>query len=577
MRSSPEMPPQAADRIIDRRRYRQVRRFILGIAVQTLLWDGLFALPLLRWIRPDPVRRWQAAAARYRELATRMGGILIKLGQFLSTRVDLFPVEVTAELANLQDEVPAAPCSDIITVIEADFGRPLQEIFTEIDETPVGSASLAQAHRASLPDGDQVVVKVLRPDIHVIVETDLEAIGLLCRWLKIMKHVRERMDLDRLLEEFAATTRDELDMRLEAANLDRFAADFQDDPNVLVPRVYKEFSSQCTLTLENVGYLKIGDVEMIRDCGISPGLVADRLYDVYMHQIFKSNFIHADPHPGNIFVKPLPTPDEERRGQREFLPGDPVPHVDTRPFQLVFIDFGMMAAVSDRLRTAMRMAIIGIGTQDAFKVVQAFVMSGMLRRGADLRHLERAHQEWLQKIWGLRMGKMSETAIREVRTFMREYRDLILETPFQIQAEMLFIGRAIGILAGLTTRIDPEFDPWTKAFFYAKEFAKEEMTEEWQGVWEEALMLGKNLSRIPAHMEQVLTRAKQGALAVQVSLSPETRKSIRRIDRSVKQFAWMVITAALLISGVIVGRDDLFGASMIGLSVLSFLWGMRRS
>ena len=123
------------------------------------------------------------------------------------------------------------------------------------------------------------------------------------------------------------------------------------------------------------------------------------------------------------------------------------------------------------------------------------------------------------------------------------YRDLIRETPFQFQADMLFISRAIGILAGLATAIDPEFDPWSKALFYAKRFAREELTEDWQGFWEEIFMLGKHVWRIPSHLEQVLTRTKQGALTVQVTLSPEMRRAIHRIDLSVKRFAWMVITA----------------------------------
>jgi predicted unusual protein kinase regulating ubiquinone biosynthesis (AarF/ABC1/UbiB family) len=196
-----------------------------------------------------------------------------------------------------------------------------------------------------------------------------------------------------------------------------------------------------------------------------------------------------------------------------------------------------------------------------------------------MRRLEEAHQEWLQKIWGLRLGKLQETALRELRYFMREYRDLIMETPFQVEADMLFIGRATGILAGLTTTIDPEFDPWTKTFIYAKRFAKEELTADWQGIWEELAMLGRQAWKIPAHLEQVLARTKQGALAVQVSLSQQTRKAIRRIDSSVRRFAWMVITAALLISGVnlhIAGKDRPFGVIMIALSILTFLWAMRR-
>jgi len=564
---------------IDRKRYRRVRWFFTKIFFQMIWWDAVFNRSLLRWLRPAPLPRWQSVARQYRTLATEMGGILIKLGQFLSTRVDILPPEITGELAGLQDEVPPDSFEDIVKVVEADFNRPLNEIFAQFSRTPVGSASLAQAHPAVLSTGEAVCVKVLRPKIHMLVETDLKAMRLVNAWLKRFKNIRNRMDLDVLLNEFAETTWDELDMLKEKANIKRFAADFAENPHVYVPRIYAEYCNTCTLTLENVNYIKIGDIEAIKTCGIQTSLLADRLYDVYMHQIFVSNFVHADPHPGNLFIKPLPHPEEIEEGITDFAPGDSVPYKKDRTFQIVFIDFGMMAEISERLKAAMRMGAIGLGTRDAHKINQAYVVAGFLMPGAEMRRLEEAHQVWLQKLWGLRLGKLQEASMVEIRYFLREYRDLIMETPFQMQADMLYAGRAVGILVGLTTTIDPEFDPWSKTLTYARRFAREEVSDEWQGLWEELFMIGKYLRTIPAELESVLTRAKQGALTIQVSLSPQTRRSIRRIDLSVKRFAWMVITAALLISGVnlhIAGRDYPLGIALIVISALTLLWGMRR-
>ncbi len=518
-------------------------------------------------------------ARQYRELAAQMGGILIKLGQFLSTRVDLFPVEVTRELASLQDNVPPDSHEEIIRVVEETFGRPIHTLFPHFDPIAVGSASLAQAHVAGLPDGQPVVVKVLRPHIFSIVETDLAALRLVCKWLKRFKHINQRMDLDRLFQEFATTTWNELDLNIEKENIHRFAKNFAVNPNVTVPKIYEDYCAGRAMTLENVGYIKISDTDTMEACGISCSQVADLLYDIYMHQIFVDNLVHVDPHPGNLFVKPLPLPEEISAGITSFAPGAVAPYAEERPFQLIFIDFGMVAEISERLKAAMRLGAIGVGTQDARKIIQAYVMAGALRPGADLRRLEEAHQEWLQKAWGLRLGSLHETARREIRYFMREYRDLITETPFHIQADMLFISRAVGILAGLTNTIDPHFDPWSKTLTYAKLFAREELTGDWQGLWEEIFIVGKNIWRLPSRMEQLLTRANQGALAVQVSLSRETRRAIRRIDLSVRRFAWMVITVGLLVSGVnmhIAGKDRPYGIILIILSVMAFLWGIRK-
>jgi len=297
-----------------------------------------------------------------------------------------------------------------------------------------------------------------------------------------------------------------------------------------------------------------------------------------MRQVFTTNFVHVDPHPGNLFVKPLPTDAEAQQQISAFLPGQPAAHAVNRAFQLVFIDFGMTAEVSPRIKAAMRMAAIGLSTQDTRKVIQAYIVAGALRPGTDLRRLEEAHQEWLQKVWGLKLGKIQETAFREMRYFLREYRDLMLGTPFQLQADMLLIGRALGILAGLATRIDPEFDPWQCTLPYAKRFAREELTGDWEGLWQEIFMLARHMRRIPAELDQVLTRAKQGALTIQVSLSPETRRAIRRIDQSVKRFAWMVLTVGLLVSGVnlhIADKNPPMGLILVGLAVVALLWGLR--
>src|SRR5215217_571587 len=169
---------------IDFRRYRKVRRFVTRTFVQIVWWDVVLNVPGLRRFRRPPLVRYQAIARRYRALAGEMGGVLIKLGQFLSTRVDILPMEITQELAGLQDEVPPERFADVVRQIEEDFGRPLSQVFSWVAPEPIGAASLAQVHPARLPTGEEVVVKVLRPGIDVLVQTDLAAVRLAARLLK---------------------------------------------------------------------------------------------------------------------------------------------------------------------------------------------------------------------------------------------------------------------------------------------------------------------------------------------------------------------------------------------------------
>ena len=183
---------------LQRKRYHRIIAFAAGVLCQTVWWDIIFASSLLGWFRRPPLERWLVITRRYREIATDMGGVLIKLGQFLSTRVDLFPPEITRELAGLQDEALPAPYEDIAAVIETSFNSPIRQIFSEVSPQPMGAASLAQAHEARLLTGEDVIVKVLRPQIHAIVETDFEALRRIVGWIMLCLSAQISNDLSQI-------------------------------------------------------------------------------------------------------------------------------------------------------------------------------------------------------------------------------------------------------------------------------------------------------------------------------------------------------------------------------------------
>lgn len=563
---------------IDFQRYRKVRRFVTRAFLHILWWDVLFNAPALRRFRRPGPERWAGLARRYRTLASEMGGVLIKLGQFLSVRVDLLPPEVTRELAGLQDEVPPERFEDVLRQIESDFERPVAEVFSWIGTEPVGAASLAQVHPARLPSGEEVVVKVLRPGIDVLVETDLAAAELAFRLLKISRNIRRRVNLDRLAEEIGATTRRELDLGNEGRNAERFALDFQGDERVYIPKVHWGFSSRRVLTLEDVGYLKIADLEGLERAGISRPELARVLYRIYMRQIFVHHFVHADPHPGNLFIRPLPLP-----GETQVRPGAPVPPVPEgterplRPFQVVFVDFGMVAVIPERLRGALREYAIGLGTRDAARLVHSYVSAGVLLPGADLRRLEEAHEALFERFWGVRIGNLREVAFSEASYFLNEYRDLLYDIPFQVQVDLLFASRAVGLLAGLTTQLDPEFDPWAETMPFAERLAEEELRLGWRGLLHEAVIQGRALLALPRRLESLLSRADRGSLSLQSSLAPDSRRSVLRLERSIHRLTWIVISAAFLISAATLYTDQpeaLWPRLLGGLAGLSFLWGI---
>lgn len=598
--SSPIPPAAAAPPAeIDFQRYRKLRRFLARTFLEAFLHDVVLARPFLRWARRPPLARWTEVARRYRALAGEMGGVLIKLGQFLSIRVDVLPPEVTRELAGLQDEVPPSPFAAIAVEVAADLGRPLAEVFAAFEETPLGSASLAQVHAARLraapgaagrvepsdnADDDaprDVVVKVLRPGIDRIVETDLAAIRLAVRLLKPWKRIRRRVDLDRLAEEVTVTTRAELDLVAEGQNAERFAADFAGDPLVRVPRVYWSTSGRRTLTLENVAFLKIGDRAALDEAGISRPELAKALYRTFMRQLFVHDFVHADPHPGNLFVRPLAAGEggagEAAAGGRgEGGAADPPAG---RPFELVFVDFGMVAVIPHRLRAALREALLGLATRDAERIVHAAHAAGLLLPGADLRRLIEVHEDLFQRFWGVRIGDVRGVALSEARYFFREYRDLLFELPFQVQVDLLYVSRAVGLVAGLTTSLDPRFDPWAETMPFAEQLRREEMAPTataWLRLLGEQAVVA---SRLPEKVDRVLSRADRGTLEVQVTIAPERWRPLERVERMTRRLGWSVLAAALLVSGSLLRAAepaDPLAPWLWGAAVAAFLWGILR-
>ena len=554
--SSTPMPSEPKTAAILPNRYRRARRFFIRALIHAVWWDIILKLPGLRLLRKPPIPRWQAISRRYRKLALDLGGVLIKLGQFLSIRVDVLPVEITRELADLQDEVPPESFDTIRHQIETDLNRPVDEIFAEIDAQPLGSASLAQVHLAKTSAGEDLAIKVLRPDIESVVETDLSAIRMAIKWLKFHKAIRRRVDLDWLVDEFATVTRNELNLTAEGKNAERFAADFKHDPNVVVPRIYWEYSAGHTLAMENVGGIKITDIRAMENAGIQSAAVAQTLYDIYMKQVFETYFVHADPHPGNLFVIPLSIPDETGEdGPDPAAPEPPVRQPD-RPFQIAFVDFGMMAVIPERMRSALRDYAIGVGTRDVYRIVQAYIDAGVLLPDADVKLIEEAHEMLFRHFWGVRMADLKDTALAEIRYFMKEYREVIFEAPFQFQADLLFVMRAMGILAGMATHLDPDFDVWSRTIPYAERYAKEKLKtnrSEWR---QEIEQIGQMLFKMPSRVDRVLSHIERGDMMVQSALAPGTRKAVQRLETAITRLGWMIGAIGFLLTGTIFSTQE---------------------
>lgn len=461
----------------------------------------------------------RAGAIRFRETALKLGGLIIKVGQFLSARTDLLPLTFTRELAQLQDQVPEAPWNQVQELMAQQWDQSIGEIFTEIDPRPVAAASLGQVHRAQLTNGMTVAVKVQRPNIDQLAATDLAALGIIMRVLQRLTRVGRRINATRLFQEFEGLVEHELDYRQEAEYLSRFRRNFADVPDIVVPAVVPELTRQRVFVMEFAWGIKLTDIADLREQGLDPVALASILIRSYLKQIAVDGFVQIDPHPGNFFAAP-----------------------DGR---VIFLDFGMMAELPRQDLNAIVTLVQGILTKDVDSVVAAIDDLGFVRPSASPRLLKRAVGFMLDRLSGVPLNPGPE-----MDRAVAEFQDFLYHEPLEFPARYMFLGRAIGMLFGLVSRLNPDVD-WMAVVQQEMLPLLQERQREHAPPWigrivsvvgnlmgdrvatlvETTVAMGwhevVNAMKVPGQLHRVLALMEQGNLATE----PEVTGIMRRLDR----------------------------------------------
>lgn len=541
-----------------RARYRRILWFF-GTAILSIIgWDILLPrLGLRRWSRQTRSRRMRSLAVRFRALAVQMGGVMIKVGQFLSARLDVLPPEITDELAGLQDEVRPETFEAIRDVFEAEMHASLQTVFAEFDPVPLASASIGQVHQARLfGDGQTVVVKIQRPAIEAIVETDLSALRVVTRWINYYPPIRKRANIPALLAEFSRSLAEEIDYLNEGSNAEKFAANFAGQAGICVPKVFWDYTTRRVLTLEEIRAIKITDYVSLEAAGINRAEVAERLLDTYLQQIFEDKFFHADPHPGNLFVLPAENAAE-----------------DGSAWQLVFVDFGMTGTVKPNQLTALREILIAVVTQDVPRLLKAYQMMGVLLPGADLDLLEKATQRVFEQFWGKSTTEIVSLGQEEAAAFAAEFSDLLYEMPFQVPENIILLGRCLSILSGICTGLNPDFNIWKSVMPYARRLmdADKGGSGGQNVIVQEALNFLRVLLALPGRTNALLQRIEQGRLEVQI---PEVRVHVHILERRINRLTGAIVFATFFFSSVqlYLANHTLLAVLTAGAAGIALLW-----
>ena len=383
--------------------------------------------------------RLEKQASWLRESLIDLGPTFIKIGQALGTRADLLPLEYVKELARLQDQVPAFPTAEAFAIIESELGRSLHECYPEIDSEPIAAASLGQVYRARLATGEEVAVKVQRPNLHETIAFD---VAILFRLVKLTNRffprANENADWEGMLREFHSTIFEEMDYVKEGRNADRFRYNFRTWRAIRVPKIYWSHTSTRVITLDFIRGTKVVDIEGLRANRISPVKVNRMLIRTYLKQLLEDGFFHADPHPGNLLV------------------------MDSG--HLAFFDFGMVGRITPKLQAQMIDAFFHVVSKDVHGLGQDIINLNFLKPGVDPETVRPVVESLFTHYLNLRLGEVN------FKELTYDLAEVIYEYPFRLPANFTYVMRALMTLEGIGVVTDPGFSFFETAKPYAREF-----------------------------------------------------------------------------------------------------------
>ena len=477
-------------------------------------------------------------AARFRLALEELGPTFIKLGQLLSTRADIVPADVLEELQILQDHIPAVPTDQIMAQIHSELGYPVEEIFETFEDTPLATASIAQVHRATLKNGEQVVCKVRRPNIQSVIETDTDI--MMGMAYLVEKHLPggDMYDPVGLVKEFRRTINRELDFSREGRTTERFAANFADDEAVHIPRVFWDYSGQTVLTLEYVSGIKISQHKELKEAGLDLKIIARNGADNFLKQVFIHGLFHADPHPGNIHV----------------LPGNII----------CIFDFGMAGRLDDELKLHLTELLLCVLHQDVDRLIMQLLYSGELHDESNLKSLKRDLTEFIDDYYDILLQDL------KIGKLLIDFVEILTEYKIKFPSNLMLLSRALFVMEGLGKQLDPDFNMVEQLRPFAEQIIKERyspstIAKETAQTLQSYHALGKSL---PNDIKEFINRINRNKFKIDLEHRGFERL-VNDLDKSTNRISFSMVIAALIIGSSLIMQIDkgpmLFGFPILGL------------
>lgn len=468
----------------------------------------------------------QDVGVKLRHALQDLGPTFIKLGQVASSRRDLVPEEIAKELEKLQDHVSTVPFETIKAILEEEMDGQLDQFFMHVDEEPLAAASIGQVHVAQLHSGEQVAVKVQRPNIETNVEKDLSIIRDIASYLEENTAWASTYRLCDLFDEFSRSMREELDYRVEGRNCERIGKQFEDCTTVYIPNVLWAYSTEKVLTMEMVTGIKANQFSSLDEAGYDRKLIAGRIVNSMFHQILEEGFFHGDPHPGNIHI----------------LPGNVVS----------YLDFGMVGRISDDMKYHFASLLIDLRKGHTKGLIKTFTAMGILTDDTDMRLFTRDVEDLQSRYYEVALNEISLGNIF-MELFKVAYRHHI-----QVPMELTILSKAILTLEGLITKLDPELSIMKAIEPYGKKLVMERYDPRnvLKKSWNETVENLEILSQLPKDFKAIATTVRKGKLQLDINVQ-QAQIFLRRLDRISNRLSFSIIllSFSILMVGLIVGAS----------------------
>ena len=515
----------------------RIQRILVKYGLDEIISATHLLRPLRFFFYLAPRRRDRSApqGERIRLALEELGPIWVKFGQAISTRRDLLPPDIANELAKLQDAVPPFPAEQALAILDSAYERPVDEVFERFDREPLAAASIAQVHTARLPDGQEVVVKVLRPGVREKIEQDLEVMRTIAALAARYWEHGKRLKPMEVVSEYEQTIYDELDLMREAGNAAQLKRNFEGSDMLYVPEIYWDFCRPEVLVQERIHGIPISDMNALHAAGTNIERLAENGVEIFFTQVFRHNFFHADMHPGNIFV----------------IVEDP-----ENP-KYAAVDFGIVGTLNPEDKQYLAENFLAFFERDYHRIAKLHLDSGWVPEDARIDQLETAVRTVCEPIFN---KPLSEISFAQV--LMRLFR-VAQRFNVEIQPQLILLHKTLFNIEGLGRELYPELDIFKTARPVLRQWMDEQigaraMIDDFR---ENLPQLRQALRELPGVLRELSERAKAGDLALDLR-SAEIERIRAELENQRRQRYWLVIAATSLLAGTLV--LTLYGSPVIG-------------